>query len=119
MMFRERLKDLYERIEGTLAVSLVAHDGITVESFGGEEDLDLEALAAELLAQARSISAEYREIDVGELRQFSVTTDRYELLVGAVVEGYYLLLVLGSAGSYGKARFELRRATLRFEEDLL
>lgn len=119
MMFRERLRELVERIDGALAVSLVAQDGIPVESFGGQEQgLDVEALAAEVLAQTRSISDDHREIEVGEVRQFSITTDRYTILVSALAEGYYLLLVLGPKGIYGKARFELRRALLRFEEDL-
>ncbi len=119
MMFRERLRELTERIDGAVAVSLVAKDGIAVESYGGEEQgLDLEVLAAEILAQTRSISDDHREIKFGEVRQFSITTDRYTILVSALSEGYYLLLVLGPEGIYGRARFELRRAILRFEADL-
>ncbi len=118
-MFQERLRQLTERIDGALAVSLVAQDGIPVESFGHQEaGLDVDALAAELLAQTRSISDDHREIELGEVRQFSITTDRYTIVVSALAEGYYLLLVLGPEGIYGKARFELRRAILQFEDDL-
>ena len=39
-------------------------------------------------------------------------------MVSAVAPDYYLLLVLGKRGIYGKARFELRRARLQFEADL-
>jgi predicted regulator of Ras-like GTPase activity (Roadblock/LC7/MglB family) len=117
-MFLERLSRLSSRIEDTQALSLVAKDGIPVESLSSSSELDLESLAAELIAQARAISDDHRELSVGEVQQFSVTTDRYTFLVSAVTPEYYLLLVLGKRGIYGKARFELRRARLQFEGDL-
>ena len=55
---------------------------------------------------------------VGEVQQLSVMTDRLTLMVSSVAADYYLLLVLGPEGNYGKARFELRRARLLLEEDL-
>ncbi len=117
-MFAERLKRLYDRLDGALAVSLVARDGIPVESFSSAE-LDIEALTAELLAQARAISDDHRELEVGPVRQFAVTTDKYSLMLGSLTDDYYLLLVLGAGGSVGRARYELRRASLDFEDDLV
>jgi predicted regulator of Ras-like GTPase activity (Roadblock/LC7/MglB family) len=117
-VFLERLSKISGRIDGALALSLVASDGIAVESVSSNPDLDLEMLAAELIAQVRSIADDQRELAVGEVQQFSVTTDRLTFLVSAVGGGYYLLLVLGERGVYGRARFELRRARLLFENDL-
>jgi len=117
-MFLERLSKISGRIEDAQALSLVAKDGIPVESLSSRSDLDLETLAAELVAQAQAISSDHRELGVGEVQQFSVTTDRYTFVVSSVADDYYLLLVLGKRGSYGKARFELRRARLLFEGDL-
>lgn len=117
-MFLERLSKISRRIEGAKALSLVAQDGIPVESFSSSPELDLELLAAELIAQVRSISDNHRELGVGEVQQFSVTTEKYTFMVSAVGDGYYLLLVLGDKGVYGRARFELRRARLLFEADL-
>lgn len=117
-MFLEHLTRISRRIEGTLALSLVARDGMLVESFSSDPDLDLEVLAAELVSQARSISNNHRELDVGEVQQLSVSTDRLTLMVSSVASDYYLLLVLGPEGNYGKARFELRRARLLLERDL-
>jgi predicted regulator of Ras-like GTPase activity (Roadblock/LC7/MglB family) len=117
-MFREHLNRISHRIEGALALSLVARDGMLVESFSSDPDLDLEVLAAELVSQVRSISNNHRELDVGEVQQLSVSTDRLTLMVSSVASDYYLLLVLGPEGNYGKARFELRRARLLLERDL-
>ena len=117
-MFLEHLNRISRRIEGALALSLVAKDGMLVESFNSDPGLDLELLAAELVSQVRSISNNHRELDVGEVQQLSVSTDRLTLMVSSVASDYYLLLVLGPEGNYGKARFELRRARLLLERDL-
>ncbi|HTQ78791.1 MAG TPA: roadblock/LC7 domain-containing protein [Thermoanaerobaculia bacterium] len=117
-MFLEKLSQISNRVEGILALSLVARDGIAVESVSSDPDLDLEVLAAELIAQARSIAENHRELEAGEVQQFSVTTDRLTLMVSSVAKDYYLLLVLGPEGNYGRARFELKRARLIFEQEL-
>lgn len=118
-MFLERLARVNNRIDGAIALSLVAADGIPVESVSNDPDLDLEVLAAELIAQARTISDNHRDLAMGEVRQISVSTDLGTIMVSSVAPGYFLLLVLGIDGSYGRARFELRRARLAFESDLV
>ena len=117
-MFLQTLNRISNRIEGAVALSLVAKDGMPVETFNSNPDLDLDVLAAELVSQLRSISNNHRELDVGEVQHLSVSTDRLTLMVSSVASDYYLLLVLGPEGNYGKARFELRRARLLLEGDL-
>lgn len=117
-MFADRLQRLHDRLEDAHAVSLVARDGIPVESYSSA-DLDIDALAAELLSQVRAISDDQRELDVGPVRQFAVTTDKYSLMLGALTDDYYLLLVLAAGRGLGRARYELHRASLDFEADLV
>ena len=117
-MFKERLKQVIDRIEGTLALSLVAKDGIPVESISQDAELDLELLAAELMSQVRAVSQNHQELSVGKVRHFSVATDRYILMVSALTDEYYLLLVLRCGSNAGRARFELRRSLILFEHDL-
>jgi predicted regulator of Ras-like GTPase activity (Roadblock/LC7/MglB family) len=118
-MFLEQLSRIGDRIGGVLALSLVAKDGIAVESVSSDPELDLEVLAAELISQVRSITENHRELEIGEVQQMSVVTDRLTLIVSSVTRDYYLLLVPGPEGSHGRARFELRRARLVLEQDLL
>ena len=117
-MFTERLEKVSQRITGTLALSLVAKDGIPVESVSTDPGLDLDLLAAELMSQVRAVSQNHQELSVGKVRHFSVTTDRYVLMVSALNDEYYLMLVLKSGTHAGRARFELRRAVMLFERDL-
>lgn len=118
-MFRERLAEISRRIDGAVALSLVDAEGIPVDSISTDPNLDLEILAAELMAQAKAIASDQRELGVGEVQQLAVTTDRLSLIVSAMSAEYFLLLVLRREGNYGRARFELRRARLLLEHDLV
>lgn len=117
-MFLERLNQISNRITGAVALSLIDKDGIRVESVNTDPSLDLELMAAELVAQVRSISDNHRELAAGDVSQFSITTDELTIMVSSVNWEYYLLLVLDSTGNMGQARFELRRARLILEHDL-
>lgn len=118
-MFRDHLRRISERIGDVLALSLVARDGIAIEAFCNDPELDLDAVAAELIAQLRVISENQRDLRVGEVQHLAITTDRLTVMVSAVAHDYFLLLVLGPEGNQGRARFELRRARLFLEDELL
>ena len=117
-MFLEQLSRISNRVEGALALSLVAKDGMPVESVSSDPDLDLDVLAAEMVAQARTMSDNHRELEAGDVQHFAVSTDRLTVMVSSVAADYYLLLVLGPEGNHGRARFELRRARLLLEREL-
>lgn len=117
-MFKERLQQVRERVRGAKALALVAKDGIPVESVAAS-DFDMELLAAELMAQVRTIANNHEELDVGTVRQLTVATDRMTLMISAITEEYFFLLVLDNQANQGRARFELRRGNLLFEKDLI
>jgi predicted regulator of Ras-like GTPase activity (Roadblock/LC7/MglB family) len=117
-VFLERLNAVSARIGGAVAVSLVASDGIPVESVSERRDLDLESAAAELVAMARSVAREQRELSVGELQQFTISGRQLTFLLSRIGRGYWLLAALDPEASLGRARFELKRAALLFEDDL-
>jgi predicted regulator of Ras-like GTPase activity (Roadblock/LC7/MglB family) len=101
-----------------MAVSLVAGDGISIESVGGEE-LDLEVLAAESVSMARGIASEERALGVGSTERLEIETNTCILILSRIRDGYFLLLVVGVGHPLGRARFEIRRASPRFVADLV
>jgi predicted regulator of Ras-like GTPase activity (Roadblock/LC7/MglB family) len=117
-VFAQRLNDLRGAVSGALAACLAAGDGISIESVGGE-DLDLEVLAAEMVSMAQGIGTEQRGLRIGETTRFEVVTEAYALVLTRVREGYYLLLVVEAGHPLGRARFEMRRAALDFQDDLI
>ena len=117
-MFQERLETIAKRLGDTRLVALVATDGIPVEMYADDDSLDVDALSAERLTQVRSMADNHGDLAMGAVRQLAITTEQQTLMLGALAAGYYLLLVLGDEASYGRARFELRRAPLAFDSDL-
>jgi predicted regulator of Ras-like GTPase activity (Roadblock/LC7/MglB family) len=114
-MFEERLRGLVQRVAGARAAALVASDGISVESYAPEPGLDLELLAAELPSHVARMS----DLSMGRVEQLAIAADAHTVLLGRLTDGYFLMLVLGERGNFGRARFELKRAPLEFARDLL
>lgn len=121
-MFEERLADIASRLDGLAFTSLVAGDGIRVESHTAADELEglnTDNLAVELLTQLKEISQNHSELGLGEVLEYSLGTEKYQVMLGRVAPNYFLLFILNAGASIGRARFELRRAPLAFEEDLL
>ena len=117
-MFRDVLTGLRERVEGTIAVSLIGLDGIAVETIGrGNAPLDV--LGAEFGGFVKSIQQANTELDTGEVLQFSLVTEKYITFLSEVTPEYYILLVLRPEGNYGRARFELSKAKYLLRDELV
>ena len=117
-MFREVLRALADRVEGTLAVSLIGLDGIAVETVS-YDSVPLEAMGAEFGGFIKSVRVTNTELDTGEVLQFSLVTEKYIAFLSAVTSEYYVLLVLRPDGNYGRARFELARAKHLLRDELV
>ena len=118
MSFRHALEGIRDRVEGTLAVSLIGLDGIAVQSVNGN-GVPLDVLGAEFGGFVRSIRLSNTELNTGDVLQFSVVTEKMTIFLSAVTSEYYVLLVLGPNGNYGRARFELTRARQSLRDELV
>jgi len=118
-MFRAVLRELSDRVEGTLAVSLIGLDGIAVETVKSGSELPLEAMGAEFGGFIKSVRVTNTELDTGEILQFSLITEKYIAFLSAVTSEYYVLLVLQPGGNYGRARHELARAKHLLRDELV
>ena len=116
MSFRDVLWEIGDRVEGTLAVSLIGLDGISVDSIN-RDDVPLEVMGAEFGGFIKSLRLS--ELNAGAVEQFSLVTENYIAFVSAVAPEYYLLLVLEPQGNYGRARFELTRAKGLLRDELV
>lgn len=116
-MFREALAAIRDRVDGTLAVSLIGLDGIAIESInpGG---VPIDVLGAEFGGFIKSIRVSNTELDAGEVLQFALVTEKYITFLSAVTREYFILLVLRPDGNYGRARFELAKAKTLLRDEL-
>lgn len=117
-MFKNALADVRDRVEGTLAVSLIGLDGIAVETLN-DGRVPLEVLGAEFGSFVKSIRSANTELNTGDVLQFSLVTEKYITFLSEVTPEYYILLVLRPDGNYGRARFELARAKHLLRDELI
>lgn len=115
--FRQVLSGIRDRVEGTLAVSLIGLDGIAIDTINVDH-VPLDVLGAEFGGFIKSIRPN-AELDTGEVLQFSLVTERYITFLSAVTPEYFILLVLRPDGNYGRARFELSKAKNLLRDELI
>jgi predicted regulator of Ras-like GTPase activity (Roadblock/LC7/MglB family) len=116
--FRDVLRGIRDRVDGTLAVSLIGLDGISVEKLNGD-NVPLDVMGAEFGSFIKSVRLSNTELNTGEILQFSLVTEKYIAFVSEVTPEYYVLLVLKPDGNYGRARFELTRAKQLLRDELI
>ena len=116
-VFQDTLRRIAERVEGTRAVSLVGLDGIPIDTYGPRtgEGVSVESVAAELGSFVKSSSPS----EAGDVQQLCLVTEGGKAILSRVTEEYYLLLLLSREGNFGRGRFELRKAALALEKELL
>jgi predicted regulator of Ras-like GTPase activity (Roadblock/LC7/MglB family) len=118
-VFQDTLRRIAERVEGTRAVSLVGVDGIPIDSYGEAQGRSIESFAAELGAFVKAAQGSHTSLDSSSIQQLALFTDTSIALLSRVTEEYYLLLILSREGSFGRGRFELAKAAIALEKELL
>lgn len=117
-MFRKVLASIRDRVEGTLAISLIGLDGIAVETIN-QDRVPLDVLGAEFGGFIKSIRLSNTELNTGEVKQFALVTEKYVTFLSEVTPEYYILLVIRPDGNYGRARFELSKAKELLRDELI
>lgn len=116
-MFKDVLMGIRDRVQGTLAVSIIGLDGIAVETVK-VESVPLDVMGAEFGGFIKSIRLSNTELNTGDVLQFSLVTEKYIAFLSAVTTEYFVLLVMRPDGNYGRARYELDRAKHLLRDEL-
>lgn len=117
-MFRRVLESMLERVEGTQAVSLIALDGIAIDSIN-PGNVPIESLGAELGSFLKSIRLSNTELETGDVEQFALVTSSSIAFLSAITSDYYILMILSRDGNYGRARYELMKAKFALQDELI
>ena len=118
MVFTERLHRVLQSVEGARAVAVIGRDGIAVERLAVAQEPNLDLATAQFTDIAKRFQAANAELEAGDLREMIEKTDRYLVVLSSITREYFLLLVLSSSGSLGRARFELRKAAADLYDEL-
>jgi predicted regulator of Ras-like GTPase activity (Roadblock/LC7/MglB family) len=118
-VFRDTLRGIAERVEGACAVAVVGLDGIPVETYSIAQDVSIESVAAEMLAFVKSAQNPRAEVFTGSIRELTVVSEGRRVILSRISPEYYLLLLLGGEGFLGHGRYELARAAVALEKELV
>ena len=122
MKIREALDVIVNEVDDTLAALIVGTDGIIIEKSVNEEfpeELSLDLIAAEKTSLLKSSLRTADDIDIGELEELNLFTEKYCFLIKLITREYYFLVIMKRSGTYGKSRFLLKKAKLILEKEFI
>lgn len=119
MVFDEVLHDVAGRLQGCVGLVVMGMDGIPIEKLTLDDGVNFEMLATECTTILRNTRQASEDVGAGRLREMIVMTDSLVVLAEAITEDYVLLATLRQGGSYGYARYLLRRAASKLEREFL
>jgi predicted regulator of Ras-like GTPase activity (Roadblock/LC7/MglB family) len=121
-MFRDILAEIVDGTPGALAGAIMGRDGIPVAEYPVDPgDLDLAAVAIEfqrVLDQASKVAGSLFGPRNPGLEELVLTTSGPQLLFRNVDDDYFMVIALERTGTLGKARYLLRNALQRVQEEL-
>jgi len=119
MGFREHLQDVVARVDGALACTLMAVDGIEVETHTSEAGgVDVRNLLVEYSSLFRLAREAAETHQAGDLKELSILTGGVLTVARLVTPEYFLAVALKPEGNFGKARYMLRVTAPKLEAEL-
>ncbi len=118
MSFSEILKSASSRVEGSVGALIFASDGIFVDAYLTENSIDTQALSAELSLIIKNITAAFRNLELGDIDEFFMTSNTYKLLLKKISPDYYMVMLLKPEGNIGKGRFIMKITAPVIEKEI-
>ena len=120
-MFGEVLQEIVDQTEGCLGALIMGTDGIAVEKVWQPQATaaNLDVAIAEYASLLRNAKRTNKEMGLGKLQEFSLTTESAVFILRFVGEDYFVAMVLSHEGNFGRGRYQLRRAEFLLEKELV
>ena len=111
------LKDIKKRVEKFVGVVLIGVDGFPVDRII-PNDSNLEQVVIEHVAIIKKITQTMKSLDLGGPVEMAIIGDEISLIFRSVTPYYFLALGVEPDSSIGRARYELRRASIPLTREL-
>lgn len=108
MPFSDILKEVVHGTEGALGALIVGLDGIPVEEYTVNEELDLQSMTVEYSALLKEIEKGSQAAQLGTTREVTVVAEKAMIMLRRLNEEYFFVLIIRPDGNFGKGRFLLR-----------
>ena len=115
-MFRASLEMILEGCPGALAGVVMGFDGVLIEVVAAEGAIDVTAVSTEFSFVLNEIRKAAEVLDVGELREVVIRSERLILMVSLLSAECFLAVALDPGGNFGKGRFLMRLAQKELQD---
>lgn len=118
MGFRENLTAICSALPETYVVTLMDHDGISVDSVTSHQiEIDLNAYFIEMTGVFTQAVRSAEQMQTGAVSELVLKSDKVTAILRPV-GGYYLALAMPASGNTGKARYLMRVTAPKLAEEL-
>lgn len=118
MGFRENLTAITSALPETFVVTLMDHDGISVDSVSSHaSELDISAYFIEMTGVFAQAVRSAEQMQTGAVSEMVLKSEKVTAILRPV-GGYYLVLAMPASGNTGKARYLLRIAAPKLLQEL-
>jgi predicted regulator of Ras-like GTPase activity (Roadblock/LC7/MglB family) len=108
MSFSDILKEVVHGTEGALGALIVGLDGIPVDEYSLNGDLDLQSMTVEYSALLKEIEKGSQAARLGSTKEVTVIADKAMIMLRRLNDEYFFVLIIRPEGNFGKGRFLLR-----------
>ena len=118
-MFSKILQRIVEETGGGIGAVLMGYDGIAIDQFfSPDEELDLQMVVVEYSNVLKEIRKTAEILSLGEMEEISIRTDRFIIVIRMLNEEYFVALIIGHDGNFGKGRYLMTRESFNLREAL-
>lgn len=110
MSFRNTLKTIVESVEGGVGAIIMGYDGIEIDAYVIDDSgFDVQLLAVEYATVLKEVKKTVEVLKSGEMEEVTIATKLYRVVVRAINDEFFVVLILLGDGNYGKGRYVLKR----------
>lgn len=118
-MFDHKLENVVGSVPGGQAAIVMGFDGIPVDSFQVDKDLDIETIGMEFSVVLKEVRKAADLLASGPAEEFVVRTARVSTILRVISDEYFIAMTLAPDGNLGKARYVLRMVAPKLKQDLI
>ncbi len=119
MGFLEILKQAVDNVKGGIAGTIMAKDGIAIQNYVKDKAAyDMDSVGVEygrILEATKNASS---MLKLGEVEELSIAAEGSTVIIRLIDKDYFIAIVLGPEGNFGKARYYLKRAAAGVRKEL-
>ncbi len=117
MAFADILKEVVNGTEGAMGALIVGLDGIPVDEYSVNGEVDLQSMTVEYSALLKEIEKGSQAAQLGTTKEVTVIAEKAMIMLRRLNTEYFFVLILKPDGNFGKGRFLLRMSVPKLLKD--